>query len=195
MQTEADEEALTLNMKAMASFLIHFHHIWLDGSVKKSKGRFWHGSDPLLGTSFALGDIADPLFLFAVGLSDRHAGNKPSVRDIGLGVIWMEYLWVFPALLKPVASFFNLGFAGGTGWFLLTLLYGRIALHILTALRAPPALQVGWMFACFCLISWFWEKPTYVWSGKEDKGKLDYWLSATEVNCTHTSVFSRFWSF
>ena len=96
MQVEVEEEALCLNMKAMASFLLHFHHLWLGGWFQKEKGALWKSEDPLLSKYFHLADIADPLFLIAIGLSDRHSGNKPSLRDIGLGVIWFEYLWVFP---------------------------------------------------------------------------------------------------
>jgi len=70
---------------------------------------------------------------------------------------------------------------GGPGWFLLTLLYGRIALHVLTALRAPPSLQVVWMFTVFVLISWFWDKPSYTYTGDEKEFVHDWWAQLSEI--------------
>jgi len=169
MQVEVEEEALCLNMKAMASFLLHFHHLWLGGWFQKEKGALWKSEDPLLSKYFHLADIADPLFLIAIGLSDRHSGNKPSLRDIGLGVIWFEYLWVFPFGVRAIAEYLGLNFGVGVGWFLLTLLFGRITLHTLTLLRVPPSLQVTWTLAVFVLVSLIGAEPTYDTSSLTDE--------------------------
>ena len=96
MQVEQEEEELCLNMKAVASFTLHFMHVmnivrWnanttgLQLNTTKIQGR--HGLDAF----FPFGNVADSMFLAGIAMTDRHVAPTASVRDIGLFVIWIEY--------------------------------------------------------------------------------------------------------
>jgi len=167
MQIEEEEERLFYNMKAVASFLIHAAHFFeqidtaWDGSPVFD-GESWHPTtrlkvakdSPVLTKHWIIGDAADPLFIIALAFTDSLVGKGPNIRDFGLFVIWEQYLWLFPFLVKPFSDSLGLRMDGGTGWFLLMLLYCRIVLLTFEKLRLPGFLQIilvltVWVVVCF----------------------------------------------
>lgn len=172
-QAEIDEEILTLNMKAVASFLIHFMHFVASQNHAETSYRVHlklAKTDPIQNHYFNLSNLSDTLFVMALAMTDRHGGQTAGPRDVGLFVIWMEYLWVFPFLLMPLAQALGLNFGVITGWFLLALLYCRIAYLLLNGIKLPPSMQIGVVVLAWVLISlldtsvgpedWTWQgKP------------------------------------
>jgi amino acid adenylation domain-containing protein len=170
-QAEMDEEMLTLNMKAVASFLIHFMHFVADMNLPEESYRLplkINSTDPIQNRYVNLSNLSDTLFVMALAMTDRHGGQKAGPRDIGLFVIWMEYLWVFPFLLMPLAQAFGLEFGAITGWFLLALVYCRIAYIVLNGFKLSPPTQIllvllVWAFISLMVTS---EGPTgWTWGG------------------------------
>lgn len=155
-QAEMDEEVLTLNMKAIASFLIHFMHFVADQNHPSDSYRVrlkLAETDPIQNRYFNLSNLSDTMFVMALAMTDRHGGPKAGPRDVGLFIIWMEYLWVFPFLVKPLAEAFGLDFSVITGWFLLALLYCRIVFLVLNGFGLRPYFQIGAVLLTWSLIS------------------------------------------
>jgi len=172
MQVELEEEELCLNMKAVASFTLHFMHVmnivrWnanttgLQLNTTKIQGR--HGLDAF----FPFGNVADSMFLAGIAMTDRHVAPTASVRDIGLFVIWIEYLWLLPFLVRPIFDP-SPGFGPGAGWFLLMLLYSRCSVITMNKLRLWPSAQLVLMLTAWILVYRFGHEMSggegYTWT-------------------------------
>jgi len=155
IQVEQEEEDLCLNMKAVASFTLHFMHIMnivnnhpSTSSLQLNKPMIQDRKG--LDAYFPFGDVADSMFLAGIAMTDRHVAPTASVRDLGLFIIWMEYLWVLPFVLRPIFEPYP-AFGAGAGWFLLTLLYSRFSVITLNKLKLWPSVQLAFILTFWML--------------------------------------------